>query len=155
MERHRTRIVKLWPWYLAVCGLGLAAALFVAAGRQEKTSGVSESRQARGSDRASEIRGAAMRVEVQPESGDLVPAAGPAFLPGQDDTQGSGREVVIQTRPDGGQYVDLRGRFLHYSIARRNAEGKIEASCTTGPTLATSSAPAQAPATDTNGWEVK
>lgn len=75
---------------------------------------------------------AALRVTIDPETGALAPG-GPstkAMAPGLQkmlsrSTTGL-REVV---RPDGSAGVDLQGRFMSASIARLDANGKVETTC--------------------------
>jgi hypothetical protein len=110
---------------------------------------------------------AAMRVEVQPESGDLVTPTNPQVVtPLAAEPAG---DPVILTRPDGGQYANVRGRFANYAVARRTPDGRLEHSCTTDlktvetllgtdpqaqPLTAAQNAQA-VPTTDSHGWEVR
>jgi hypothetical protein len=75
---------------------------------------------------------AAQQVAIQPETGDFElpsPAQLRALEAGlAPRAQGA---LVVRTRPDGGQYVDVRGRFLNYAVARRTPDGKLEQGCTT------------------------
>lgn len=97
---------------------------------------------------------AGMRVAVQPESGDLVPAAGE--IGPFDEPAG---EPVFQRRPDGGLYVDLRGRCLNYAVVQRTPDGRFVHTCTmdaaNARTLAASPAETTRPETDARGWEVR
>ena len=100
---------------------------------------------------------AGMRVALQPESGDLVPAGGvPGGVTGFAEVAG---EPVIRRRPDGGYYADLGDRCVHYVVVQRAADGRLVQGCTDdgakAQALAASIEPVAAPVTDARGWEVR
>ena len=42
-------------------------------------------------------------------------------------------DPVVQTRPDGAQYVIFRGHYLTYAVARYGAGGRLEQVCLSDP----------------------
>jgi len=70
----------------------------------------------------------AMRVAVQPETGDLVPA--PAGVPlddfGLPKPEG---DLVVHTLPDGALHANISGHFRSYSVAHVDADGHIDQDC--------------------------
>jgi hypothetical protein len=83
---------------------------------------------------------AALRAAIDPETGDLILGAGAAQPAASPDKavdvelakmlsrSDEGLEPV--THPDGRVSVYLQGRFMNASVARINAEGKLETLCT-------------------------
>jgi hypothetical protein len=77
---------------------------------------------------------AGMRVAIQPETGDFeMPSPEQMRALDAASTPKEGGDLVVRTRPDGGQYVDVHGRFMNYSVARRGADGTLEQGCGTDP----------------------
>lgn len=77
---------------------------------------------------------AGMVVAIQPETGDFVmPSPEQLAAFGAAQAPKALGDLQVRNRPDGGQYVDVRGRFLSYSVARRGADGTLEHGCCTDP----------------------
>jgi hypothetical protein len=100
--------------------------------------------------------GALLQVEVQPESGDLVPATAPVDAPAAAmATDG----ILVQRLADGSLHAELGDRFRCYAVTRRDADGNFEHACLEDPMAAgtfVSTAPAaSAPAAPAPRWEVK
>jgi hypothetical protein len=96
---------------------------------------------------------AAQRIALQPETGDFeMPSPAQMQAMGAGTAPRAKGDQAVRTRPDGGQYVDVHGRYLNYAVARRTADGKLERGCCTdlralqGGAAAGAAAPAGAPA---------
>jgi len=90
---------------------------------------------------------AGLRVAIQPETGDLeLPSPAEMQALGLDGSRKARGDLVLRTRADGGQTVDVRGHFLSYAVARRNADGTLVHDCVTDPRLQTPGVASGAPA---------
>jgi hypothetical protein len=69
-----------------------------------------------------------MRVAVQPETGDLVPAPADAELGDLGLPKPVG-DPVVRTLPDGSLHADLAGRFGTFSVAHVGPDGRIVEDC--------------------------
>jgi hypothetical protein len=78
---------------------------------------------------------AAMRVAIQPETGDLVPAAAGPELDALGFPKPSG-DLVVRQLPDGALRADISGHFMSYSVAHRSADGSIDQTCVSDPQAA-------------------
>ena len=77
---------------------------------------------------------AGMRVAIQPESGALVaPDAEQSKALEAGTTADDAADLVVQSRPGGGQYVHVEGHFLNYEVARRGPDGKLQQACLETP----------------------
>jgi hypothetical protein len=75
---------------------------------------------------------AGMRVAIQPETGDFeMPSPEQMQALGLGASAKSRGDLVLRTRADGGLTVDVRGHFLSYSVAHRNADGSLRHACVT------------------------
>lgn len=75
---------------------------------------------------------AGMRVAVQPETGDLVPAPADAPLDAAGLPKPEG-DLVIHTLPDGALHANISGHFTSYSVARVDTDGHIQQDCLSDP----------------------
>lgn len=76
----------------------------------------------------------------------------------------SSEGLVVRTLPSGVQMVDLEGRFQNYSVAKKDADGKVRTGCVTNAKETEQflkNDPAKAPSkssvqqSDPSTWEVK
>jgi hypothetical protein len=91
---------------------------------------------------------AAMRVAIDPETGQLVPLVQePGKLPAAE--SGSGPQPALpalldrstsglfeEVRPDGSVKVNLQGRFMSASLARLDGDGSLQTTCAGDPEAA-------------------
>jgi hypothetical protein len=73
-----------------------------------------------------------MRVAVQPETGDLVPAPADANLGDLGLPKPEG-DLVIHTLPDGSLHANISGHFTSFSVAHVDPDGHIEQDCLSDP----------------------
>jgi hypothetical protein len=80
---------------------------------------------------SSPIATAAMRVHVDPETGELVPAVGneAARLRAGMARSHSVKGLQVVTRPDGGRSVHLEGRFMESYVATIDPAGGTRLDC--------------------------
>jgi hypothetical protein len=72
-----------------------------------------------------------LRIQLDPETGDMVPATG------EDAAMSRSSEGLIEIhRPDGSVMVDLEGRFQEHSVMVRDASGRLRARCVHDPARA-------------------
>ncbi|MCP4571614.1 MAG: hypothetical protein GY838_04620 [bacterium] len=77
---------------------------------------------------------AAMRVSIDPETGELVHATATdkaADLQLQQMLRRDDDGLVEVIHPDGSASIDLEGRFMSASVARIGEDGELETICTT------------------------
>ena len=75
---------------------------------------------------------AAMRVAIDPETGEFVPAVDKAAdVQLQQLLRRDSDGLVEVVHPDGSVSIDLEGRFMNASLARIDADGELETICTT------------------------
>ena len=78
---------------------------------------------------------AALRVQIDPETGDLVPVSGSnkAALEYQLQLQLNRSDIGLQEKrhSDGGVSVDLQGRFQSLSVATTDSDGVLHTKCVT------------------------
>lgn len=76
---------------------------------------------------------AAMRIAIDPDTGELVPAQAVRNKAVDSDLatmlSKSSEGLVEVHHPDGHVSVDLQGRFMSASLARINADGELESTC--------------------------
>jgi len=75
---------------------------------------------------------AAMRVAIQPETGDLVPAPADPQLDGLGLPKPTG-DLVVRQLPDGALRADISGHYMSYSVARLSPDGGIDQTCVSDP----------------------
>jgi len=75
---------------------------------------------------------AAMRVAIDPETGELGPTTDKAAeVQLQQLLRRDSDGLVEVVHPDGSVSIDLEGRFMNASLARIDADGELETICTT------------------------
>lgn len=76
---------------------------------------------------------AAMRIAIDPDTGELIPATVPTAKAADTELANmlskSAVGLVEVHHPDGHVSVDLQGRFMSASLARIDSDGTIEATC--------------------------
>lgn len=76
---------------------------------------------------------AAMRVQIDPVTGALVPfsaSGGAPLAPGAESALShSTQGLTVEIRPDGTQFMDLQGRFMEAVVATIDASGTTQLGC--------------------------
>jgi len=108
---------------------------------------------------------AAMRVAIDPETGELVTGPDAMRLSSQAGGDKSAAMENMLSRssegleeihhPDGRVSVHLQGRFMSASVARLSEDGKVETLCTEDMIAAEDFLNDSKPETDANGLEVR
>jgi hypothetical protein len=119
-------------WLPAATALALAIVLNL----QEKSTPVP----ARTEGAAQEPATAAMRASIDPETGELIVGVDPRNISNVSDKADEAAIAEMLSRsdeglepvhhPDGRVSVHLQGRFMNASLARIDADGKLETMCT-------------------------
>jgi hypothetical protein len=84
------------------------------------------------------------RLPIMPSAAQRRAAA--ARIEGEDALRAPLSPLVIERLPGGGEIVHLGGRFQMYSVARRDAQGRLVTDCSLDPAAARRLLSAHAPA---------
>lgn len=99
-----------------------------------------------------------LRVYRDPETGQLGRAPGGSFTLSPEERRMLSRStegLTSRVLPNGAVALDLQGRFMNLSVARRNADGTISMTCVHDPDQAEMHLHQQTPATRPGRKEVR